>query len=131
MPSQEIFILAIYFLDFEGLENLLEERGQINSRGHAMTTSRGALPPLSSTMSSRGEEALGGWSLKDGAWSSEAEWDGATTSAPFFLLKTRPMQVSSSSEAMASTAPFLPLIDGGWFRRDWSRGRRRRRVRRG
>jgi len=54
----------------------------------------------------RGDEALGGFSPKEGAWPSEAEWDGATTSSPLFLLKTRPVQVPSSSEAVASTTPF-------------------------
>jgi len=66
-PSQGIFALAIYFSTLKGLENLLEEGGQISNRRHDVITPRGTLPPPSSAMSSRGVEALGGWSLKDGA----------------------------------------------------------------
>jgi len=46
-------------------------------------------------MRSRGEKALGGLSMKDGAWPSEAECD-----------------VPSSSEALASTTPFCLLSMG-------------------
>jgi len=63
-------------------------------------------------MSSRGEEALGGLSLKDGAWPSEAECDGATTSSTRCLLKMRPVQVSSSFEPVATTTPFRLLSTG-------------------
>jgi len=36
-------------------------------------------PPPSSATSSQGEEALGGLSLKDGAWPSVAECEGVAT----------------------------------------------------
>ena len=74
-PSQGIFALAIYFSTLKGLENLLEEGGQINNRRHAVITLGVLSPPPSSTTRSRGEEALGGFSLKEGAWPSEAECD--------------------------------------------------------
>ena len=49
---------------------------------------------------------VGGLSLKDGAWPLEAECEGATTSSTLCLLKTRPTQVSSSSEPVSTTTPF-------------------------
>jgi len=61
----------------------------------------------------RGEEALDGLSLKDAAWPSEAECDGASTSPTLDLLKTRPVQVSSSFEpAVTTTTPFCLLSMG-------------------
>jgi len=50
----------------------------------------------------KGEEALGGFSLKE----------GTQPSTPIFLLKTRPEQMSSSSEAVASTIPFCLRFAG-------------------
>jgi len=61
---------------------------------------------------SQGEEALGGFYLKEGAWSSETECDGAGTSAGLFLLKTRPEQVSSSSEVVPSLLPSASNLQG-------------------
>ena len=56
------------------------------------------LPSPSCTIRSRGEEALGGLSLKDGAWPSVAECDGASTSPTLCLLKTRPEKEVRFSE---------------------------------
>ena len=85
---------------------LLEEGRQIRSMRRGVITSRGALPPPSCITMSRRDELLGGFSLQEGVRSSEAESVGAVTSALRFLLKTRPEQVSSSLEAVASTVPF-------------------------
>ena len=69
-------------------------------------------PPPSCAMRSRGEETLGGCSLKDEARSSEPEGAGTATSTFLFLLKRRPEQVSSSSEAAASATPFCLWFTG-------------------
>ena len=65
-----------------------------------MITSKGVFPHLRAPRGRGGEEELEGFSLKEGAWSSEAECDGATKSTALFLLKMRPVQISSSSEAV-------------------------------
>ena len=54
----------------------------------------------------KGKMHLGEFSLKKEARPSEADWAGTATSTTLFLLKTRLEQVSSSSEAVASTTPF-------------------------
>jgi len=74
MPSHGVFALALHhFPVLEGLKNLLEKGGKLSSRRRAKIASRGTLPPPSCTTKSRGEEALGGFSLKEGAPPSEVE----------------------------------------------------------
>jgi len=81
--------------------------GRLAARG-TPGASVGAFSPSPSCITmSRGEEALGVFSLKQGARSSEAEWVGTAALTTRCLLKTRPIQVSSSSKAVASTAHFF------------------------
>jgi len=89
----------------ESLENLLEEGGQLGSGRHAKIAPRGTLPLAFVYHQVTRGEALGGFSLKEEARPSEADWVGAAASTPLFFLKTRLEQVSSSSKVVASTTP--------------------------
>ena len=82
------------------------ERRAVQQREALQNHLQGRSPSVFVTTRSRGEEALGGFSRKEGAQPSETECAETVTSTPLFLLKTRPVQVSSSSEAVASTTPF-------------------------
>ena len=69
-------------------------------------------PSLSCTTMSQGEEALGGFFLKDGVRSSEVKFAGTVASNFFFFLNTRPEQVSSSLEEVASLPSFAYDLQG-------------------
>ena len=71
-------------------------------------------PSPSCTIRSCGEEALGGLSLKTEVSPPDTEWEGVAASPTLGLLKTRLIQVSSSSESTTTaTTPFCLSTGAG------------------